>query len=110
MKLAVALLLAAAASGAQAQYDSADCANFFALGFNSLAFDRYDEFYKADSTMTLGPAGTYYGIDGIKEYVKFASPFSPFLEEFDDLAYSPSVASSFESEFSWDIDTPDDER
>ena len=86
MKLAVALLLAAAASCAQAQYDSADCANFFALGFNSLAFDRYDEFYKADSTMTLGPAGTYYGIDGIKEYVKFASPFSPFLEEFDDIS------------------------
>jgi hypothetical protein len=88
MKL-LALLLAASSS-AQA-YDISQCYNFFALGFNSLDFDRYDEFYKADSTMTLAPAGTYYGANGIEEYVKFASPFSPFLEEFGEISFKADL-------------------
>ena len=84
MKLAVALLLAAASS-AQAAYNIAECGKFVELAFDHLAFDRYDEFFRSDSTWTLAEAGTYYGVDGIKEYVKFASEFSPFVEEVRDI-------------------------
>ena len=71
MKLAVALLLAAASS--EAVYNIAECGKFAELAFDHLAFDRYDEFFRSDSTWTLASAGTYDGIDGIKEYVKFRS-------------------------------------
>ena len=98
MKLAVALLLAAA-SGAQANYSPADCANFFALAFSQDDFDRYNEFYRPTSTYTVGPAGTYYGVDGIKEYVKFATPFSPFLDEFQFTYYEENIdMTRFDSE------------
>ncbi|CAH0373419.1 unnamed protein product [Pelagomonas calceolata] len=93
MKLAVALLLAAA-STAQADYSPAGCGNFLALGFDSLDFDRYDEYYKADSTLTLAPVGTFQGPDAIREYVKFLSPFSPFLDDFVE-KYSESNIDPF---------------
>mgnify|MGYP004154372385 CR=1 FL=1 len=37
-------------------------------------------FFDANSTFTLYPAGSYVGINAIQEYVKFASPESPFVE------------------------------
>ena len=41
---------------------------------------RYTNFFTSNSTLTLPPAGKYSGIDSIKEYVKFTSPDSPFID------------------------------
>ena len=84
MKLAVALLLLAASS-AQAAYNIAECATFFALGFDILDFDRYDVFFRSTSTYALAPAGTFQGPEAIEEYVKFGSSFSPYVGEFDNI-------------------------
>lgn len=41
------------------------------LDFDLAAYDRYGEFFRDDSVMTLAQAGNYYGVQGIKEYVQF---------------------------------------
>ena len=98
MKLAVALLLAAASS-ARADYSPFDCGKFAELGFSNVAFDRYTEFYRPTSTYTLAPAGTFQGPDAIAEYVKFATPFSPFLDEFQFTYFEENVdLTRFDSE------------
>ena len=58
----------------------AGCSGFPDLKFDIWDFDRYPEFFHSNSTLTLPPAGKYRGIDSIKEYVKFTSPDSPFID------------------------------
>ena len=56
------------------------CAGGFQLlGFDLGNFTRYPEFFTENSTMILAEAGTYTGADDIEEYVKFASPLSPYI-------------------------------
>ena len=56
------------------------CPGFPDLAFDPWAFDRYDDFFDANSTFTLYPAGAYKGPASIQEYVKFASAESPYVE------------------------------
>lgn len=51
------------------------------LDFNFEYFDRYDEFFREDSVMLLAQAGTYKGVEAIKEYVGFtSSKISPYFK------------------------------
>ena len=56
------------------------CGGFADLAVDIFAFERFPDFFDANSTFTLYPAGSYVGINAIQEYVKFASPESPFVE------------------------------
>ena len=58
------------------------CKAFYDLDFDLWQFHRYDEYFTATSAFTLHPAGTYTGPASIKEYVKFASDESPFVDSF----------------------------
>ena len=58
------------------------CSGFYDLDFDPWEFDRYGLFFTASSTFSLYPAGTYTGPDAIKEYVKFASDESPFVDSY----------------------------
>lgn len=58
------------------------CRAFYDLDFDLWQFHRYDEYFTATSAFTLHPAGTYTGPASIKEYVKFASDESPFVDSF----------------------------
>mmetsp|Transcript_42413 Transcript_42413/g.70527 ORF Transcript_42413/g.70527 Transcript_42413/m.70527 type:complete len:339 (+) Transcript_42413:63-1079(+) len=55
-----------------------ECMGFIGLNFDIFAFDRYSAFFRNSSKMTLLQAGSYYGADGIEEYVRFAF-LSPYL-------------------------------
>ena len=46
---------------------------FLLFGFDIEAFERYDRFFRDDSSMTLAKGGSYIGADAIEEYVKFVS-------------------------------------
>ena len=59
--------------------EAAACCRFFALRFNVTDFARYNAYFQESSQMTLLQAGTYKGADGIEEYVRFASPTSPYV-------------------------------
>jgi hypothetical protein len=48
-------------------------------------FDEYATYFRDDSVFTLAQAGTYEGVEDIKEYVKFAAPDSPYFA-----SYQPS--------------------
>ena len=61
------------------------CAGFYDLGFDPWKFGEYDKFFNEESTFTLAPAGTFTGLEAIKEYVKFASDESPFVDAFRTL-------------------------
>jgi hypothetical protein len=50
------------------------------LGFDLGAYDRYDDFFRADSVMTLAQAGNYVGPKDIEEYVRFADASSPYFD------------------------------
>ena len=58
----------------------AGCGGFADLEVDLFAFDRYPDYFDENSSFTLYPAGAYVGPVGIQEYVKFASPESPFVE------------------------------
>ena len=58
----------------------AGCGGFADLEVDLFAFDRYPEYFDENSSFTLYPAGAYVGPASILEYVKFASPESPFVE------------------------------
>lgn len=59
----------------------ATCYRAFALaGFDIYDFDRYPEFFNDDSVFQLAQTGSYHGAAGIEEYVRFASPTSPYIE------------------------------
>ena len=47
--------------------------------FNQRRFDLYETWFDDNSTVTLAQVGTYKGVDGIKEYVQFAYPSSPYI-------------------------------
>ena len=59
-----------------------ECAGSF-LAFdpplNLRSFDLYGNWFDSSSSMTLAQAGTYKGVDDIKEYVQFAFPSSPYM-------------------------------
>jgi len=55
-------------------------AKFTEFNFQLYNFPKYGEYFKDDSIFILPAAGTYKGADGIEEYVKFASPFSPYID------------------------------
>lgn len=42
-------------------------------------FDRFDDFFRDDSVIELAQAGTFTGVNSIREYVGFASTISPFV-------------------------------
>jgi len=64
---------------------------FLQTGFEPFAFDRYPDFFKEDSVMILAQAGAYYGTGGIEEYVRFASPSSPYMATFNEDDEAPYV-------------------
>lgn len=65
---------------ASAQTSPQDCLfGWTQLGFSAQDFDRYSAFFHADSTITLSQAGSYTGPDAIEEYVRFATPTSPYV-------------------------------
>jgi hypothetical protein len=49
------------------------------LDFDVLDFDKYDRYFNDDSIMEFAAAGSYQGANGIAEYVRFATPSSPFI-------------------------------
>jgi hypothetical protein len=52
----------------------AECVlKFQALQFDFQRFDRYNEFFHNDSSITLAQAGVYVGVDAMSEYVGFTS-------------------------------------
>ena len=65
--------------------DPNGCAGFYDMAFDPWQFDRYDDFFTESSTFTLHPAGKFTGKEAIKEYVKFASDESPFVDAFSVL-------------------------
>ena len=68
-----------------------ECGGFVLLGFDLHDFSRYGEYFRNDSKMTLLQAGSYYGADGIEEYMRFAFA-SPFLDEDSiDQKYGPKA-------------------
>ena len=60
--------------------DPAGCTGFFDLNFDRFNFDEYSDYFDENSTFTLHAAGTYWGPDGIEEYVRFASDTSIFID------------------------------
>lgn len=54
-------------------------AGFLGLDFNFRNFDRYDEYFRDDSILTLAQAGEYKGAEDIEEYVMFATESSPYF-------------------------------
>ena len=65
--------------------------------FNPGSFDLYENWFDNNSSMTLAQAGTYKGVDDIKEYVQFAYPSSPYIAARGALRWEPSVV-SFDAE------------
>ena len=58
----------------------ADCLlTFTALNFDIRNFDRYPDYFHDDSTLVLAEAGEYKGAADIEEYIRFASPTSPYI-------------------------------
>eukprot|EP01050_Picozoa_sp_SAG11_P049966 SAG11_NODE_27586_length_331_cov_0.668103_1_plen_91_part_00 len=55
------------------------CSSFWDLRFDPWQFDRYGEFFDANSTFSLYPAGVFTGPGAVREDVKFASDESPFV-------------------------------
>ena len=55
------------------------CCAFFVLAYDTFNFQSYSTYHDDDSTFTLAQAGVYKGAAAIEEYVKFASPFSPYF-------------------------------
>lgn len=56
------------------------CTGFFDMEFDRFNFDSYPDYFDENSTFTLHAAGTYWGPDGIEEYVRFASDTSIFID------------------------------
>lgn len=59
-----------------------ECVQSFLLlspPFDLRSFDLYESWFDDESEMTLAQAGTYRGVDNIKEYVMFAYPTSPYI-------------------------------
>ena len=70
----------------------ASCYRAFALaGFDIFDFDRYPEFFNDDSIFQLAQTGSYHGAAGIEEYVRFASPTSPYIERLKSYDKSAKV-------------------
>ena len=53
----------------------------FIVNFDIVDLDAYDRYFREESTMTLPEAGRFYGVDGIREYVSFVHPVSPYILE-----------------------------
>ena len=62
-------------------YVPEQCDGFIQLQYDILNFDRYDEYYNEQTTLTLAQTGTYQGPDKIEEYVRFATISSPYVAE-----------------------------
>lgn len=75
-------LLISYASGREDNFfGRTSCYSAFAFaGFDIYDFDSYPNFFNDDSIMQLAQAGVYAGAAGIEEYVRFASPTSPYIE------------------------------
>ena len=58
------------------------CSGFYDLDFAPWRFAKYREYFNDESTFELYPAGKFTGPAAIKEYVKFASDESPFVDSF----------------------------
>ena len=89
LALGVAAAATCAAAAAAADYSErlmlddtpvTGCSGFWDLEFDPWAFDRYTDYFDESSTFTLYGAGSFQGPASIQEYVKFASPESPFVE------------------------------
>lgn len=65
--------------------------SFAAMNFVVDDLERYPDFFKDDSVMQLPQAGSYIGADGIKEYVGFLTPISPFIAKLTAKAESVSL-------------------
>ena len=55
------------------------CAAFSELDFDLGQFDKYPEYFRGDSVVTLAEAGSYMGEVNIAEYIRFATDSSPYL-------------------------------
>ena len=74
--IATGLLRLKSATG---QFTPQQCGAFSELDFDFRQFDRYPEYFRGDSVMTLAEAGSYIGEVNIEEYVRFLTDTSPYL-------------------------------
>eukprot|EP00549_Striatella_unipunctata_P016960 CAMPEP_0118698164 /NCGR_PEP_ID=MMETSP0800-20121206/15025_1 /TAXON_ID=210618 ORGANISM="Striatella unipunctata, Strain CCMP2910" /NCGR_SAMPLE_ID=MMETSP0800 /ASSEMBLY_ACC=CAM_ASM_000638 /LENGTH=180 /DNA_ID=CAMNT_0006597907 /DNA_START=35 /DNA_END=577 /DNA_ORIENTATION=- len=59
----------------------ADCIRaLIELDYEPYNFDRYPEYFRDDSIVTLPQAGAFKGADAIEEYVRFSASTSPYFE------------------------------
>ena len=70
------------------------CSGFYDLDFDPWRFAKYREYFNDESTFELYPAGKFTGPAAIKEYVKFASDESPFVDSFTVLPGSLALLKS----------------
>lgn len=62
--------------------DPAGCTPFYTSGFDLFDFDNYGNFFDDNSVLTLPMVGSYSGLNDITEYMLFATPKGPFVEDF----------------------------
>jgi hypothetical protein len=75
------------ASVSAQNYTATDCfVGFGGFGFNIGTYERYDEYFRDDSVMTLAQAGRYTGPADIEEYVRFADVTSPYMDTAESIA------------------------
>ena len=55
--------------------------SFVAKDFDITNFDAYPTYFREDSTLIFAQTGEYRGVDGITEYVKFITKFSPYVDD-----------------------------
>jgi hypothetical protein len=66
------------ASVSAQNYTANDClVGFGGLDFDTSSYERYDEYFRDDSVMTLAQAGRYIGPEDIEEYVQFGDTSTP---------------------------------
>ena len=73
--------------------------SFLALDppLNLRSYDLYENWFDDNSSMTLVQTGNYKGVDGIKEYIQWAYPSSPYITTVGRLREDSSFV-SFDAE------------
>ena len=94
-----ALLLVSSLAGTNALDNVLPTVSECYFGFGSLdfglnKFENYENYFDANSTVTVAQTGVYEGLEGIEEYVRaLGDPSSPFIDAVDTLSTSPPSVS-----------------
>ena len=70
---------------AQTYYSPEQCNTFLLLDFDLRDYDNYEKFFNEDSYILYAATGTYTGLAGIEEYVRFADESSPYVESIEKI-------------------------